>query len=150
MTSVEQKLAFLREQRQKLSDILDENPNDTIAQGNLALINTQIQQVIADKNRVPNLREKLLRKQFDLIDDRQKRATPPMVKLGVRFLAVQYIMLFPEVYPVKPMIVDFNIPCHYETIKGVLDDFDPFMVPKGLAEELALAFPRHFKLLSNE
>lgn len=141
---MEQALASLRAQRQQLQNLLDENPSDSIAFTKLCDVNTQIQKLIADKNRATTLKPTLVQKERDFVIERKKRGLGSVVKLGVKYWAIQYIMLYPDVYPEEGMNWDVCLPGDCNTIfRKPL----PFMVPKQLAEDLALAFPTYFNLL---
>ena len=159
-----QALTFLREQRQKLTEKFDENPNDQVALGHLNTINQKIQEVLrmqerpvgsfqlpkdlADQKKVPSLKQSLLQQELDFLADRKSSTSHLlMVKLGVRYWAIQLVMLYSNVYPVNPLSDPPMINSVSGSAEKALCAFTEFMVPKQLAEDLALAYPNYFNLL---
>ena len=141
-------LTFLREQRQKLTEKLDENPNDQVALGHLNQINQKIQEILADQKRGPALLQRVQQQELDLIADRKSSTSHLlMVKLGVRYWAIQLVMLYSNVYPANPMSDPPMINSVSGSAEKALCAYTEFMAPKELAEDLVLAYPHYFKLL---
>lgn len=144
---MDREIESLREQRQKLTNYLDENPNDSTSRNKLTAINEQIQKLLADKKRKANLLPMLLQEEADRIADRKKNGVGLMVKLGVKYWAIQYVMLYTDDYPLDRMPVKVSLPDSATAMSAILKSDQEFMAPKQLAENLVMAFPDHFKLL---
>ena len=140
-------LASLREERQKLVTHLDESPDDETATGKLNTINQAIRDILAKKKKGENILPTLQQLELDMLAERKLLTKDlQMVKLKVKYWAIQLVTLYPNVYPVSPMS---GAPMIFDTpgaaMKVLCSDTE-YMVPKEVADDLVTAYPHDFKL----